>query len=65
MVDFNSTVLIVILNIMIQTLNSHVRLVKKFETQLNIVYRKPIVILIHTSEILWVWFQITAINLQQ
>ena len=28
--------------------NRHVRLVKKFETQLNIVYRKPIVILIQT-----------------
>lgn len=27
-------------------INSHVRLVKKFETQLNIVYRKPTVILI-------------------
>ena len=29
-------------------INSHVRLVKKFETQLNIVYRKSTVILIQT-----------------
>ena len=29
-------------------INSHVRLVKKFETQLNIAYRKPTVILIQT-----------------